>query len=991
MGETVNTKKFRSRGWLATEPRTRATRRLTAVIAVGCLTISGGLLAATNAYAVPQASLDGSTFQIDENANLVADSPTATDPQTVDWASLAHATAVDPERRAIDVATGQNDDSYQGGVKEDTSCPGETTGSIPNNKSDLLSFHVYTEPATTGNKGFLNLAWSRVSEPSGTTLMDFEFNQSSDTCTGSPNKVRTGDGDGGPAVDDVLIEYAITQGGATASITKRDWTGSAWDEATPLTDNSPICDGKPCAVGTINTTPIAAADSDGLIESGSKQARTFGEAQIDLRMLFQTNNCAAFGSAMLKSRSSDSFTSQLKDFIRPIEVNISNCASITITKVKQNAPAIDATSFGYTATGTGLPTAFSLPYEGALTRTFSNLNPGNFSVTETVPTAPWGFVSLSCTSTGAGTSTTTNARTANITLGNGGTASCTYTNHYTNSPTIATLLDPAPVAGVSTINVGGTAKDSATLTGASANAEGTVTYTVYTDSACSANPVAAGTTAVTNGVVPDSDAVTFNTFGHYYWQAVYSGDANNQGASSVCMSEHLLVKASPSIATILSQEEIVVGGSVHDTSTLTGSTTTAGGTVTYTVYTDNACSANPRDAGTKTVVNGVVPNSDSLEFNTPGDYYWQAVYSGDAENNGATSVCTSEHLLVKAAPSIATVLQNDVINLGGTVYDTAQLTNATANAGGTVTYRAYTGVDTCSGTPLFEDTVTVTNGVVPNSSAFTPPAPGYYSFQAEYSGDANNEPATSLCGTEDLKVMANPAIATVPSTGIVVGAGTIHDVANITAGNFADPTVAVGNVTFKLYGPFAADATLGADSCVAGKLLQTVTVAATRTGDTTAIATSSPNFTPTTVGKYQWVANYSGNELNNAAEGLCGDASEQVVVSPATPSLTTKILLSDSAKVTGTLGAGDITGKVTFQLYGSADCSGSALYTSAPTTIAADGTATSGTYAASAGTYSWKVTFSSESANYLGKATTCSAAQSDEKAVISYAGGSPTL
>ena len=45
-----------------------------------------------------------------------------------------------------DLATGQNDDSYQGGAKEDDACPGTTTGSIPNNKSDLLTFGAYVEP-----------------------------------------------------------------------------------------------------------------------------------------------------------------------------------------------------------------------------------------------------------------------------------------------------------------------------------------------------------------------------------------------------------------------------------------------------------------------------------------------------------------------------------------------------------------------------------------------------------------------------------------------------------------------------------------------------------------------------------------------------------------------------------------------------------------------------------------------------------------------------
>ena len=98
------------------------------------------------------ATLTGSNFEIDDNANLKLDDG----PSFVDWGTLAHPDG--PELRATDLATGQNDDSYKGGVKEDTTCPGEVTGSIPNNKSDLLTFHVNEEAGTGGHPGFLNLA-----------------------------------------------------------------------------------------------------------------------------------------------------------------------------------------------------------------------------------------------------------------------------------------------------------------------------------------------------------------------------------------------------------------------------------------------------------------------------------------------------------------------------------------------------------------------------------------------------------------------------------------------------------------------------------------------------------------------------------------------------------------------------------------------------------------------------------------------------------------
>jgi hypothetical protein len=51
-------------------------------------------------------------------------------------------------------------------------------------------------------------------------------------------------------------------------------------------------------------------------------------------------------------------------------------------------------------------------------------------------------------------------------------------------------------------------------------------------------------------------------------------------------------KNSPTIATTLSATSIAAGGSAHDSATLTGATATAGGTVTYTAYSDSACTMN---------------------------------------------------------------------------------------------------------------------------------------------------------------------------------------------------------------------------------------------------------------------------------------------------------------------------------------------------------------------------------------------------------------
>src|SRR5215211_8307168 len=74
----------------------------------------------------PEASLPGSNFEIDVNANLKVDDPA---PST-DWASVS-------EIRKADTASGQNDESFGNGTKEDTAVPSVVTGGIPPNKSDL--------------------------------------------------------------------------------------------------------------------------------------------------------------------------------------------------------------------------------------------------------------------------------------------------------------------------------------------------------------------------------------------------------------------------------------------------------------------------------------------------------------------------------------------------------------------------------------------------------------------------------------------------------------------------------------------------------------------------------------------------------------------------------------------------------------------------------------------------------------------------------------
>ena len=354
------------------QQRNESRRRWFVLLTTAVLAVALGMPAALASH--PEVSLAGSNFEIDTDANLKVDDPAP----SIDWASVT-------ETRRTDSPSGANDESFGQGTKESTTTPVVVDGSIPPNKSDLKAFGVYQESAGSG--GFLNLFWSRVQDPSGTTNMDFEFNKN--RCPGagcSANGVtplRT--------AGDILVIYDLSQGGTHPTLSIRRWTGSAWG---PATDLSAASD----AAGSINTSAIPSADSDGL---GALDPRTFGEAQLDLAAIFSgSTTCTSFGSAYLKSRSSDSFTAALKDFVPPVGISISNCGSVSILKTDDATPANPLSGAVFTAYKDAAPTGGSRGAEDSVsagtcttlaagTCTISSLLTGPYWIVET--TTPTGY------------------------------------------------------------------------------------------------------------------------------------------------------------------------------------------------------------------------------------------------------------------------------------------------------------------------------------------------------------------------------------------------------------------------------------------------------------------------------------------------------------------------------------------------------------------------------------------------------------------------
>src|SRR5262249_50661762 len=153
--------------------------------------------------------------------------------------------------------------------------------------------------------------------------------------------------------------------------------------------------------------------------------------------------------------------------------------------------------------------------------------------------------------------------------------------------TLSLTVSPSPAT------VGGTASGTATIAGATTAAGGSVTYTVFSESTCATQLTATNnpsTLTVTNGVVPASAAIAMNAAGTVYWQAVSSGDGNNNGGASPCVALPV-AKLSPTISLSVSatKNPMRAGATANGTASLSGATSTAGGSVTYAVYTDSGC------------------------------------------------------------------------------------------------------------------------------------------------------------------------------------------------------------------------------------------------------------------------------------------------------------------------------------------------------------------------------------------------------------------
>jgi len=471
--------------------------------------------------------------------------------------------------------------------------------------------------------------------------------------------------------------------------------------------------------------------------------------------------------------------------------------------------------------------------------------------------------------------------------------------------------------------------DTATLSGTNASkATGTLEYLVYSDEECEELFAEAGEVEVEGTAVPPSEEQPLEE-GTYYWQAVYSGDSLHKESISTCGDEIARAIAPTSLATELAGEgeegaeiEVTEGAAVSDSAELTGENASkATGNVEYSVYSDVSCEELVTKAGKVTVSGESVPASTPQTLE-PGIYFWMAEYSGDSANYESRGPCGSEILVV--TPRITTELtggersgEEIEVTEGTLVSDSATLHGSkAAEATGTVEYLVYSD-DEC------EELVTKA-GEVEVEGATAPPSEeleleqGTYYWVAEYSGDEENPPATSACGSEVLVVVTPTSLTTTLSGAEEEGAEI-----EVTEGTAVSDSA-------ELTGPNAATAE-GAISYVVYEDSECTEVAALAGGgdvDEGEVPDSDEVDLP--AGTYYWQASYTGDGVNQASTDACG-AETVEVTAEITTMLTsgeesgTELEVDIGAGVTDTAtlhgpGAEEATGYVEYFVYDDNQC-----------------------------------------------------------------------
>jgi hypothetical protein len=414
--------------------------------------------------------------------------------------------------------------------------------------------------------------------------------------------------------------------------------------------------------------------------------------------------------------------------------------------------------------------------------------------------------------------------------------------HLAN-PTLKTVLSSGSIAA------GGSATDTATLTGnkKSGSPTGTVTFFVCgpttSPTACGSPNISAGTVGLSAETKHRSTAgvtISPGTPGWYCFLDEYQGDAHYKPVSDdATASECLDVTGSttgpttPTLTSALSPSSIAPGSSATDFATVTGGAAHGAptGTVTFSICgaTASPTPCTSPNNGPFTVGLSQEPNTDSSTAaltvipGTVGWYCFLDQYSGDTNYTSVSDNDTATECLDVTSsttgpitPTLTTVLSSSSIPFGATATDTATVTGTTAGGSPTGTLTFSVCGPTAQAMPCTSPNVgsataelsSESNNRSVASGTLDPGTPGWYCFLDQYNGDAHytsvsdNDTATEcLDVTSSTTGPITPTLTTVLSSPSIPFGATATDTATVTGTTAGgSPT---GTLTFSVCGPTA--------------------------------------------------------------------------------------------------------------------------------------------------------------------------------------------
>jgi hypothetical protein len=909
------------------------------------------------------------------------------------------------------------DNIFHGGSEElnpgDWDLTTQNGGANPSSANILDIYRTVDHPR--GGDVFLYLAFTREASD-GTVFVTFELNQDIRLWTNSQGAripCRT--------TGDLQISYEPHGNGASIHVNR--WVT---DHAA---SNGCATDGHLESADLSSSVVQASFNNDAGINNflpgfytSSIPQLNFGEAAINVSNVLRGLNhpCAVFGSTWAHSRSSDSVTSDMKDYVAPeafkvrtckADTSLSSTASGTVNRRARGKHRLRRHR-SLRATTTIFDTAhLSGGDDPTGTITFRLYGPNDAGCSR----APVFESSSKVVGNGdymSGTFTPTAAGTYRWRVEYSGdqnnqAAGPTGCGEDTETVVVAKATPTLSSTASGTVQLPGgrrpggrrhrrvalavrTAKaptqiyDTANLDGG-ISPTGTLHFKLYgpNDATCSGEPIFTSDIHITTGGLHNSDPFTPTRAGTYRWRVSYSGDDNNKAAGPTecgVAAETVDVKpATPTIVTVASPA-VVLGDSIKDSATLSDGAHPTG-TIAFHVYgpNDADCNDNPADTSTVDVSGNGTYDSKPFTPTAEGTYRWVAIYSGDGNNESTRTSCgdVGEQVVVASKPPPPppdlTTTASPSAPAGSRVHDTAVLSGG-SDPTGTITFRVYgANDDDCTGAPAAISTVAVSHGNGSyDSHPFIPSAAGTYRWVASYSGDDNNGAVATACNDANESVVvtrATPAIRTVALPVVPIGA-VVLDAARLTGG--VDPH---GVIIFRLYGPD--------NGTCARPTAFTVVQKVHGNG-----LYRSPTVAPQRAGTYRWVATYAGDRNNERAATACGDAHETVVVRPRHPLLTTSASPAANLrpKAPRTQQAGGAiydaatlrhafmpTGEITFALHGPDDpsCSGDPIFTTA-TAVNGNGVYNSEHFTATvSGDYRWVATYSGDDNNRRAGPTAC--------------------